>query len=323
MKQTLKKTAHLWHYYALVIVAWAVYILLTIAAPDTPSTQKVVLSATTILILRVTLLLPYMLTWLFAVVGWYHFNRFVDDTERKHTLNHQAFRMISKGLGLLIFDLIGIPIIGAARTVWADREGMAAGLTIFSNYFHVVIPLLAFVLLFFGTRKLVYSSHYAIALRSKMLPTMVATSLFSLLFTIAVFSNTTRQLPFEPGTFASYYISDPLIVLTIIIPLTITWALGLQTALNTEQYVHALAQAKWRKAITHFFHGLLAIVSSSIILQAITAFGSQQLQQVSLVLILAVIYLFIILQAVGYLLIKVSAKQLRNLIKTGAPHEID
>ncbi len=319
----MNKTIRLWHCYALILVVWAVYILLTLAAPDPPPNQQVVLSAAAILILRVTLILPYMLTWLIAIIGWYHFSRFASDTKRHHTLNQQAFSMVSRGLGLLIFDLIGIPLISAARTVWANHEAAAVGLTIFSNYFHIVIPLMAFGFLFVGSRKLVQSSRYATALRSKMLPTLVATTLFTVLFTVAVFGNTTRQVASEPGTFASYYISDPLIVLTVIIPLAITWTLGLQTALNTEQYVHALAQPKWRNAITHLFHGVLAIVSSSIILQAITAFGSQQLQQVSLALLLAVIYLFIFLQAAGYFFIRVGSKQLRQLIKMGAPHEID
>ncbi len=264
-----------------------------------------------------------MLTWLIAILGWYYFNRFASYAEQKHRPNHQAFRMVSRGLGLLIFDLICIPIISAARAFWGTHEAVAASLTILSNYFHILIPLLAFGFLFVGSRKLVRSSRYATALRSKMLPTFVASLLFIALFTIAVFGNTSRQVAPGPGSFASYYISDLMIVLTIIIPLGITWVLGLQAALNTEQYVHALAQPKWRKAINHFFHGLLAIVGSSIILQAITAFGSEQLQQVGLALILAVIYLFIIVQAVGYLFIRVSARQLHHLIKIGAPREID
>lgn len=320
----MKKPTHLWHYCGLVLGVWAVYIALSIAAPESRSTtQQVQLSETTIQILRVTLLLPYMLTWLIAVIGWYHFSRFTSDTENKQMVNHRAFRMISRGLGLLIFDLIGIPLINAARTVWSANEDIAVSLTIISNYFHIVVPLLAFALLFMGSRKLVQSSHYATQLRSKMFPSLVATSLFTFLFTIAVFSNTSRQVASEAGRFASYYISDPLIVFTIILPLAITWLLGLQTALNTEQYVHTLSQPKWRHAIIHFFHGLLAVVSSSIILQAITAFGSQQLQQVSLALLLVIIYLFIILQAAGYFFIRVSAKQLRYLIKTGTPHEIN
>ncbi|HSX27251.1 MAG TPA: hypothetical protein VLG25_00540 [Patescibacteria group bacterium] len=264
-----------------------------------------------------------MLTWLIAIIGWYYFNRFASDTEQKHTSNYQAFRMISRGLGLLIFDLIGIPMISSVRTYWAAHKAFAVDLTVFSNYFHIFIPLLAFGFLFAGSHKLVRSSRYAIALRSKMFPTFAASLLFISLFTIAVFVNTSRQVAPGPGTYASYYVSDPMIVLTIIIPLGISWVLGLQAALNTEQYVHALAQPKWRKAINHFFHGLLAIVSSSIILQAITAFGSEQLQQVGLALILVVIYLFIIVQAIGYLFIRASAKQLHHLIKIGAPREID
>lgn len=318
----MKKETHLWRYYSLVVAAWVVYIVLTILAPASQNTQ-VQLSSTAKLVLTATLLIPYMLTWLFAVAGWYYFSRFASDTERKHTRNYAGFRLLSRGLGILIFDLISIPLISAARTVWAADGSAAAILTILSNYFHIIIPLVAFGCLFLGSRKLVQGGHYAVAIRSTMLPSLVATSLFTVLFTVAVFGNTSRQVATEAGRFASYYIPDHLIVLTIIIPLAITWFVGLQAILQIERYVHSLLQAKWRRAIVNLFHGLLAVISSSIILQAITAFGSEQLQQVSLLLIIVIIYLFIILQAVGYLFIRASAKQLRYLIRTGVPNETD
>jgi hypothetical protein len=318
----IKKETQLWRYYGLVVAAWLVYILLTILAPASQNTQ-VQLSEVARLVLTATLLIPYMLTWLIAVVGWYHFNRFASDTERKHARNYAGFRMISRGLGILIFDLISIPLINVARRVWVADENVAAALTILSNYLHIIIPLVAFGCLFLGSRKLVQGSHYAVAVRSTILPSLVATLLFTVLFTIAVFGNTSRQVATEAGRFATYYLPDPLIVLTIIIPLAVTWFVGLHAVLQIERYVHSLSQVKWRRAIVNLFHGLLAVIGSSIILQAITAFGSEQLQHVSLVLIIVIIYLFIILQAVGYLFIRASAKQLRHLLRTGVPNETD
>lgn len=318
----IKKETHLRRYYGLVVAAWLVYILLTILAPASQNTQ-VQLSETARLVLTATLLIPYMLTWLIAVVGWFHFNRFASDTKRKHARNYAGFRLISQGLGILIFDLISIPLINAARKVWAADGDAAAILTTLSNYLHIIIPLAAFICLFLGSRKLIQSSHYALAVRSTMLPSLVATTLFTVLFTIAIFGNTSRQVAVEGGSFASYYISDPLIVLTIILPLAATWFIGLQSILQIERYVHSLSQVKWRHAIVHLFHGLLAVICSSIILQGITAFGSEQLQQVSLILIVVIIYLFIVLQAVGYLFIRASAKQLRHLLRAGVPNETD
>ncbi len=293
--------------------------LFTLASPEQSSSQ-VKLSPIAILALRATLLVPYMLTWLVAVTGWYYFHMFATDAKRKHLANHYAFRFISRGLGLLIFDLVGVPMISAARTFWAQNLQAAEWLTIISNYFHIIIPLLAFSYLYVGTRKLVLSSHYAASLKNNILPSLIATTIFISFFSIALFGNTSRQMISETGRFASYYVSDTLIVLTIIIPLSITWLLGIQAALNTERYVHSLTLI-WRSAFIRFFHGLLAIIGSSIILQGITAFGSEQLQQVNLLLILLVIYMFIIIQAVGYLLIRSSAKQLHKLLLAGVAHE--
>lgn len=306
----------------MVFTAWIVYIALTLASPAQDS-QQIQLSPFAIQALTVTLLIPYMLTWLVAVIGWYHFRKFAADTKRKNLPNQTSFLYLSRGLGLLIFDLILTPMFSAARKVWGQDSDTAAIFTIMSNYAHIVIPLLAFVYLYLGSRKLALGGHYGSGIRSRMLPALVSTGLFITLFCIAAINNTSRQVPTEPGTFATYYISDILIVLTVVIPLAITWFLGLQAALNTERYMHSLLLPEWRLAIVHFFHGLLAIISSSIILQGISAFGNEQLQQVGLGLILVVIYLFIFLQAAGYLFIRVGAKQLHNLIKTGAPDEIN
>jgi hypothetical protein len=316
-----KNNSGKWQYYGLVFAAWGIYTALTLAAPPADSSDQVHLSNTAIQILKVTLLVPYMLTWLVAVTGWYHFSQFASDTKRKNIPTHNGFQYLSRGLGMLIFDLILVPMLSASRAVWGGNENIAVLLTVMSNYLHIVIPLIAFGFLYIGSRKLALGGHYATGIRSRLLPAFISTALFIGFFSIAVFNNTSRQVAAQTGQFATYYIPDFLIVLTVIIPLAITWMLGLQAALNTERYIHSLLLPEWRHAVVHFFNGLLAVISSAIILQGIAAFGSEQLQQVSLALILVVIYLFIILQAIGYLLIRLGAKQLHRLIKVGTPDE--
>jgi hypothetical protein len=316
-----KKYPSIWRYYGLVFVAWAIYIFLTLIAQPTQQSQQLNLSEATVIILRISFLVPYMLTWLIAMLGWYYFRKFARDAKRKKIPSHIGFRYIARGIGLLVFDLILIPLIGSARNTFASNEAMAVATILLSNYLHILIPLVAFVFMYIGSRKLAQTGRYAVGLRSRILPSILATLLFATLFTIAIFSNTSRQVGAGEGQFASYYVSDPMIVLTIIVPIAVTWFLGLETALNTERYVHSLRQPRWRSAIIHFFHGLLAVVCSLIILQALAAFGNQQLLQVNLALLLSVLYLFLIVQAVGYQYVKNGAKQLRSLIRAGVPHE--
>ena len=314
----MNKIRRKWFYYGLVFVAWAAYILLTVARPRDDSQQELDLNPLLIILLTVTLLGPYLLTWLVATIGWYHFSQFAQSAQKKRLQGGVAFRSISRGLGLLIFDLVAIPFFSAARNAWEDDQQLVTTLTIISNYTHIIITLLAFGFLFHGSRVLARSSNYAVGVRSHMLPAFLATALFSLLFSLAVFNNPSRRVSEESGVFATYYLSDPLILTTIIIPLAVTWFLGLQAALNTERYVHALSRPEWKQAIIRYFHGLLAIVSSAIILQGVTMVGSQQLQKINLAVTLAIVYLFIFLQAIGYLFVRSSAKQLRGLLETGA-----
>ena len=311
----MKKVRTKWFYYGFVLFAWVSYIVLTAAAPKTSSTLH--LSKFILVSISVTLFIPYLLTWLIAVLGLYHFGQFYRVARQKHLANSIAFGLIMWGLGFLILDLITSPFFSSFRNLWQANHRAVVELTIISNYAHIIFTLVAFGLLFQGARSLARSSHYASGVRSRPLPALVATALFTLLFSIAVFSNPTRQTSTQSGQFATYYLPDFLILVTIIIPLAITWLLGLQAALNTEQYVHSLSHPMWRLAIVRFFHGLLAVLSSAIILQGITMLGSQQLQTINLALILAIVYLFIVIQAIGYLFIKASAKQLRKLVEVG------
>lgn len=311
----MKKVRTKWFYYGLILFAWISYIVLIFAEPK--SNSSVHLSKFIIVSLSVTLYVPYLLTWLIAILGFYHFRQFYHSARHKQIANSFAFGLIMWGLGFLIIDLISSPYLSSFRNLWQSNHHAVVELTIVSNYAHIILTLAAFGCLFQGTRILAQSSRYATGLSSKPLPAILATLLFALLFSIAVFSNPTRQISTQSGQFATYYVSDFLIILTIAIPLAITWFLGLQAALNTEQYVHSLSHPMWRLAVVRFFHGLLAVLSSAIILQGITMLGSQQLQTINLALILAIVYLFIIIQAIGYLFIKASAKQLRRLVEVG------
>ncbi len=308
-------------YYGLVLLAWVAYILLGLAAPkNTNSSSHVHLSGAVTAILVATIIIPYLLTWLIGMQGWYHFNRFVHIASRKHLSSTQGFKFISRGLGFLVFDLIVIPFFSSARNIWIGNQHAVVGLTVASNYTHTVLTLAAFGFLFYGSIVLARTSDYAKSVRSRIIPTVVPTIVFSVLFSLSVFNNPSRQTSSQPGVFATYYLSDTLILLTIIIPLAITWLLGLQAALNTERYVHSILEPRWKRAIIRYFHGLLAVLSSSIILQGITMIGSDQLQKINLVLILTLLYLFIVVQIWGYILIKSSAIQLHRLIKAGETH---
>lgn len=306
-------------YYVLIVAAWLLYLVLSMSAPMTTNTS-VHISRLVLVLLGATIIVPYLLTWLLAVLGWYHFNQFVRSAQLKHLHHVSAFRWVSRGLGLLIVDLIGVPILNAVRGLYPVTEiTIMKPLTILSNYFHVAVPLIAFGFLFYGSRKLLRHNHYAQSIHSKVLPTFVSVLLLVVLFCLSAFTNPSRQTSSNPAVIATYYLPDVLIALTIILPLAITWALGLMTALNTERYVHSLADPRWRRAIISYFHGLLAIVSSAIILQGVTAIGNQQLQQISLVLTFAIVYLFIFIQAWGYIVIRTSARHLRQLVEAGNP----
>lgn len=307
------KKVHKWPYVILVPGAFGVSTLLSRLAPKIDNNPQH-LSTVVIAILTITIIVPYVLAWVFAVMSWFSFNQLVRSGSRSNWPYTKGFRFISFGIGLLVIDLIGSSLFSSARNIFLYQHQPAMYLTITANLFHVLVPLVAFVLMYKGTEEMLKRGHYATSFQNKLLPVLVPTTIFVLFFSLLVFRSPMRQISYNANLLPTYFLPDFLILLLVVVPLAITWALGLRVILNTERFLHSLPH-DLRLPIVRFFYGLSAVISSSIIVQALTALGNQRLQDIGLVLELIVLYLFVGLQAVAYGLIYRSAQGLRKQVR--------
>jgi len=313
------KKAKKWPYVALVVVALGVSAVLDRLKPATNNNPQQ-FSAVIIAILAVTIIVPYLAAWALGVMSWFSFNQLVKSGRSAQWPYADGFRFIANGVGLLVLDLIGSPLLSSARDIFLHHHIVAMYLTIATNLFHVLVPLLAFVFMYKGTKHLLsHSNNYGAGFSDKLLPVLMPTIIFVMFFSLLVFRSPMRQISFNPNQLPSYYLPDFLILLLVVVPLAVTWALSLRVILNTERFVHSLPH-DLRPSVVRFFYGLSAVISSSIIVQALTALGTQQLQEIGLALALVVLYLFIGLQAVAYGFIYRSAQGLRKLTRRSA-HE--
>lgn len=307
---------HRWPYVLLVVGSILIWAILRSLSAERPDTNPNNLSTLAIIVLSVTIIVPYFLTWILATLSWYRLKQLTLAGQRHKWPFTFGFQSITTGVGFLLADLIGTTLVSSIRNIFLYDYAQAMVLTIIYNLMHVVLLLLAFIYIYRGSKDLLGKSKYAKQLRSRWLPTLLPVIIFASFFSLLVFTGSMRQFTSKEGELAIYFLPDVLIFLTVVVPLAIAWLLGLRSALNLEQFTHSLPDRKGRAAVIRFYNGLLAVIGSSIILQALTALGSERLESLGLTQTLILLYLWVIVQASAYSLLSHSAKSLYKFVET-------
>lgn len=295
-------------YYALVLVLWLVYVALYLKAPLIgPNSYN--LSHTQLAFLKLTVALPFLIVWSLAASGAIALKRYVKLIAG--STDGQAFSKLGKGLAVLVIGLITTATIGQLQP-YAFIAGHIRAMVILNNYLQILFPLAAFYLMYQGSRGLT-------ELVGARLPGTQRWGLFMVfaalapLYTWLVFHNPNRTLVTTPGVnYASHYLPDIWILLTIVMPNLIVWALGALTVLHLRAYSKAVQGLIYRAALKALSNGFVAVVLFSIMLQFLTA-TSGSLVHLKLNGILAIIYFLIAFYAAAYVSVALGARQLSKI----------
>jgi hypothetical protein len=104
-----------------------------------------------------------------------------------------------------------------------------------------------------------------------------------------------------------------MIITTIILPVVATWFLGLLLVLNLEHYSH-YSKTINRLGLVSFYNGIIIIVATTILTQVLASLGNSRFANLNLGVLLAIIYVFLGLLALGFGLIARGAKKLQSPI---------
>ncbi len=129
---------------------------------------------------------------------------------------------------------------------------------------------------------------------------------------VMIFQNEARNFSPEPSRIASYYLSDPLILLTILLPSLAAWIFGGLAAVNIRGYGQSIRTPRTRKAFLRLASGLTAIITLYVTLQAFGA-ASVALAKLSLGSLLGIVYLILTIYGFGYLFLAWAAQSLVSL----------
>lgn len=110
----------------------------------------------------------------------------------------------------------------------------------------------------------------------------------------------------------TYYLPNWLIILTLAVPYVYVWCVGINAVRNLNIYKNRVKGLVYKRAIDYLAKGIAVIIVLSIFIQLIAVL-SAQLNRLNLTPLLAVIYLLLVLYALGYGLVSRGAKRLKQI----------
>lgn len=295
-------------YYLVVITLWSAYAIATLVAPNTTSGPLRV-STENLFLIRLSIAIPYLLIWLAATYSFIKIRRY--SLTIAPSKESTAFKYIAYGILLLLLSLSMTTLVSTTRTALVNHEELRAPLTILTNYLYIFPYLGAFALLFTGAYKL--NSYLSLEHFKRYAIYAIPFLLFAYFWLESIFTNQFRVNPPPEAQLATYYLKDSLLVLTFVFPGLIAWSLGFLAALRLKEY-HAKVQGSlYRSVLSSLVYGIIGVIIASIFLQALLSLGIQRLVDLGLSRILLLIYLFLLIQGIGFLSISNGAKKLTRI----------
>ena len=281
-----------------VLIFFIIYAVLTFITPQTITSQEQFqISDTALFWIRLSILVPYFLMWFTAFYSMRSLQLVGKNAGEFATLG----KSFSLGFLLFLAGTIATTTLGALRSLLVfSSPHLIPTLTILINYLYAFVPLGAFLLMYQGLKKSEQPETATIKQSDGiMIQSILTVVIIGLAYIPLIFSNPNRQIAFSVDTPASYYLPDFLIIITLVLPILVGWALGIVVALKLNRKFLAFD-------LPHagtFVNGIFLVVFASMILQAILSLGTARLYEFGLGIILILIYILVFFQVAGYVLI--------------------
>ncbi len=294
--------------YGAIIVLWSGYLLLTVLQPNTPNPLTGSLSTFQVMLLRLSIALPYLFIWLVAFYGGLALRTYtaaLADLDERH-----ALRRVATGIFILAAGLLITTFLSSTRQLLQVRESdLVPMITILINYAYILIPLVSFSYFFTGAQGMAHKVRADGLSFGETLTPLAGALMVSGTYAWLVFTNPNREMALNASTPATYSLSDPIIIATIIIPFFLSLLLGFLSLAHFTRYLKNVTGIVYKAATARFITGIFLVILGGIILQILLSLGSRLLG-FGLGTILGIIYLFLAVQAGGYIFIALGSKKL-------------
>jgi len=288
------------------------YICLSLFAPKNSFNSPFKLTQLQIFLIQFTVTVPYIITWFLAIYGLSTLADYLEVQKDNHSNIHILLRSFLKGLSWIIMGTILVTLIGGVKQYFTSNSSILPLFTIVTNYLYVFPLLLGFITMYLSVRQLRTSEEIPNSKRSGYELNTIIVVLLGSFYLFFLSTNTSRQFSTLPLLPPTYYLPDWAILLTLVIPILVTWWLGFFIAFTISDIIPYFTQPELFKGVTRIVYGIWSIIFTSIILQGLLSLGSTKLYSAGLIAILSVIYIFIIIQGLGYFSIALGCTDLRK-----------
>jgi hypothetical protein len=286
------------------------YTFLTLITPsDAAVLLKYGLTETEAKLLTLTLILPYVAIWATAFYGYAHLKDYADTI--RDSVDGASLHKIAQGLKYIALSLPLMAVLSALSTFISHKwPETTAATVILTNYVDVALSLLAFNLIYRGAAGLM-----RLVKKNSAYNGLVFTLLYGALmagFVYITLSNPSRQFPGAAGNRAAYYMTDALLIITVIIPYIVAWWWGLRAAYFINVFKRQTNGRIYQQALAQLSAGLACVIIARIVMRLIIS-TSAFFDNLTLRLILLILYLLLFIISVGFILIALGAKRLKKI----------
>jgi len=287
-------------YVAFVIV----YLLLTfLPAPDKAAMLQYHLTPTQLRLLDITLIIPILLIWFAAFYGsqrLFAYSRLIQGNK-----DGREVRKIAQGLFALAVGFALSSIVSSTLSIIARHHlSFLPTSVIISNYLGAMYPLVAFILLGVGARGLSDMAKVKLHPWALNVVVFVVLALGVVLCSLIAFDHTQLR--------TLYHLSPEVLMLTLGLPVTFIWFLGLQAAMELYVYGQGVAGVVYRKGWSLLSLGVGGIILINIALQYLGTLAGW-LRGLSLTELLLLLYVLLLLLIAAFIVVALGAQKLTKI----------
>ena len=297
-----------WLAYGLLGILSAAYAACTLLSPIGNRINTYGLDHDHIRLIQVTLVLPIIGVWFIALWGSLRFKNYAVGISEG--ADGRALNTVANGLLTLVSSLAVNGVVQAVGKLMVPRFGLEAT-TIITNYVSLGLSLIAFVIICRGAWQLAALVGYRGVRRNQFWGFLVL-AVMGVLYAWLLAHNPDRLTSANPDQITPYYLSDWLLLTTIVIPYLVLWNLGLTAVAAVRSYQCHAKGIIYRNALGRLAAGLFTIIMALLLIQLTDAIGPS-LVRLGLSSILFLIYLLIFVYAFGHVLVALGARRLAKI----------
>lgn len=294
----MKVKSKVFYWYAAFVVAYACLTL--IPSPDKKTLAHYHLSAASLRLLDLTILIPLIIIWFAAFYGYYKLHAY--GRLIKQAKDGRAVMKLSYGLLAMAVGLSASSILSAIfQLISRHYTGFTNAAAIISNYVTVAYLLIAFIFLSIGARSLSTISKSRLPLLTSNILTLIVLAL-GVAFCALIGRN-------HQDIETAFHMTATQTMLTLALPSIYAWLLGVSAIAEIYFYTKRVAGVVYRDSWGQLTLGLSGVIIFDILLQYLTALSSW-LTGLSLARLLLLLYVLLLLLAGAFIVAALGTKKL-------------